>query len=192
MLHRSYVPENRWLEGPWSFHSHILVDDAVLVEPAVGNRPALSAQCYEENTKALLGVSAVNQDKVVLEGTYSCEATIWGLVMNTETNTVGLPEQRLQKGAHLLALPVYTTGNREVTLRDLQKLRGTAQSWTPVLPGLRLVLRAVDVFLKPINPDDYVQPSIEWKADEAWEQLWAAIDLLKLLVARPELWQERF
>eukprot|EP00971_Amphidinium_carterae_P224535 4454252-Amphidinium_carterae.1 len=192
MLHRTYVPEDPYTEGPWSFHSHILVDDAVLVEPMVGNRASISASCYEENTKALLGEGAINQEKVVLEGAYSHEATVWGLTMNTHTGTIGLPEQRLLKGAHLLALPVYSTGNYEITLKDLQKLRGTAQSWTPVLPGLRLVLRAIDVFLKPTEPDAFVQPSSDWPVHDAWTQLWSAFDLLKLLVARPELWKERF
>eukprot|EP00971_Amphidinium_carterae_P056784 1122779-Amphidinium_carterae.2 len=191
-LHRSYVPEDVFSCGPWAYHSHILVDDAILVEPRVGLRAEMSAHCYEENTKALLGDGAVNQEKVELEGSFGCEATVWGLTMNTEENTVGLPEQRLLKGAHLLALPVYSAGNHEMTLKDIQKLRGTAQSWTTVLPGLRLVLRAVDCFLSPGNPDDFVQPHRDQRADEAWTRLWAAIDLLKLLVSRPELWKERF
>eukprot|EP00971_Amphidinium_carterae_P351723 6492252-Amphidinium_carterae.2 len=92
MLHRSYVPENPEVEGPWAFHSHILVDDAVLVEPMIGARAQLSADCYEKNTRALLGEGAINLEKVAVEGAYGFEATIWGLVMNTSTNTVGLPE----------------------------------------------------------------------------------------------------
>eukprot|EP00971_Amphidinium_carterae_P311340 6188068-Amphidinium_carterae.1 len=177
-LHRAYIPADPFLEGPWSFHSHILVDDAILVEPQIGNRPEISAYCYEENTRALLGEDSINQEKVQLEGEYGCEATVWGLVINTTANTIGLPEQRLLKGAHLLALPAYTAGNRDLTLRDVQRLRGTAQSWTTVLPGLRL--------------GEFVQPNVRWGEEEAWEQLWASFDLLKLLVSRPELWKERF
>eukprot|EP00971_Amphidinium_carterae_P105852 2096399-Amphidinium_carterae.2 len=191
-LHRAYVPADPFTEGPWSFHSHILVDDAILVEPQIGNRPEISAFCYEENTRALLGENSINQDKVQLEGEYGCEATVWGLAINTMTDTIGLPEQRLLKGAHLLALPAYTAGNRDLTLRDVQRLRGTAQSWTTVLPGLRLVLRSVDLFLKPVEQDEFVRPNVRWGDEEAWEQLWAAFDLLKLLVSRPELWKERF
>eukprot|EP00971_Amphidinium_carterae_P268471 5326210-Amphidinium_carterae.1 len=71
-------------------------------------------------------------------------------------------------------MPVYVTGNQDVTQQDMQKLRGTAQRWTAVLPGLRLVLRGlgVDVFL---TADNFVQPNASWRADKAWEQLWAAI-----------------
>ena len=38
-----------------------------------------------------------------------------------------------------------------MTLLDLQKLRGSEQSWTAVHPGLNAELRSIDVFLGPAS-----------------------------------------
>eukprot|EP00971_Amphidinium_carterae_P194239 3854396-Amphidinium_carterae.1 len=112
--------------------------------------------------------------------------------MDTEAGTVAVPAQRLTKAAHLLALPVYSTGNKAITLRELQRLRGTAQSWCAVMPGIRLVLRAVDVFLTPREESDHVQPQPSVDAATAWQELWSAIEIMRFLVGRPEVWKDRF
>lgn len=47
--------------------------------------------------------AAINVEKDRIEGAFRTSQTVWGLVMDTETKRVHLPEKRIQKGADLLA-----------------------------------------------------------------------------------------
>ena len=125
------------------------MDDAVLVEPLLGLRPWVCKAVYESGVKKMLGEQAINMEKDRIEGEFRTCQTCWGLDFDTEAGTVRIPERRITKGAHLLADPAYEPGNKEVTLLQLQRLRGTAQSWVPVLPSLKAELKAIDVFLGP-------------------------------------------
>ena len=62
---------------------------------------------------------------------------------------VRVPERRILKGLYLLSGTAYDSGNRGTRLLDVQRARGTAQSWVAVLPSLRTELRALDLFLGP-------------------------------------------
>ena len=87
---------------------------------------------------------------------------------------------------HLLSLQVYDTGIREITLLDLQRLRGTGQSWAIVVPGILQEPKAVDPFLTP-SAGRWATPSVSPdRVEEAWEDLWGAIEFLRLLASRPE------
>ena len=52
-----------------------------------------------------------------------------------------MPEQKLTKGAYLLAEAVYDSGNKEVRLVDVQRLAGTGNSWLATMPTLATELR---------------------------------------------------
>ncbi len=91
--------------------------------------------------------------------------------MDTERGTVRIPERRITKGAHLLAGAAYEPGKKRLTLRDLQKLRGTAQSWTAVHPGLGAELRSIDVFLGPASAHGGARCSPYVDEDIAWADL---------------------
>lgn len=95
----------------------------------------------------MLGEAAVNEEKDAIEGTFKQEQVIWGLVMNTATNTVALPERRILKGAHLLTEPEFEAGCYALKLRQLQQFRGIMTGWAVVVRGLRNELKAADLFL---------------------------------------------
>ena len=64
----------------------------------------------------------------------------WGVHVNTEEESLRLPEQKVEKIRILLRDPAYDTGNTQVALRDVQVLRGTLNFATiacpPLLPEL--------------------------------------------------------
>lgn len=81
--------------------------------------------------------------------------------------------------------PVYDAGNRRIALLDVQRARGTAQSWVAVLPALRTELKALDAFLGAPGADGFVRCSDEADAEAAWQDLRRAFDFLRLVCARP-------
>ena len=142
-------PDRPERDGPERFVGSMLMDDYVLVEPCLGLRPWVARGVLEQRVKALFGHEAINLEKDAVEGEMETSQCCWGLDVDTSRGVVRIPERRIIKGAHLLALPVYEPGNKGLTLLDLQRARGTAQSWSPVHPGLRTELKALDAFLTP-------------------------------------------
>ncbi|CAK0902505.1 unnamed protein product, partial [Prorocentrum cordatum] len=191
-VHSQHAPGNSAWEGPFKFQSYILMDDLVLVEPALGMRPWTSRSLAEKTIEKLLGPAAVNQDKKHQEGYFSTNKIVWGLEYRTDEMQVAIPEPRLLKGAYLLSDTCYDSGYKGARLRDMQVLRGTGPSWMAAMPALATELRAVDAFLTP-QADGILRPKVEPGAEEAaWQDLWDTCELLRLLLARPEVWGERF
>ena len=123
-VHSAHRPEEEATNGPFLFHSYILMDDLVLVEPSLGLRPWISRTAAEQAIARLLGPAAVNQEKKEFEGSFSPVKLVWGLEYRTLVDQVAIPEHRLLKGAYLLNEPCYDSGNKTTTLHDVQVLRG--------------------------------------------------------------------
>jgi len=191
-LHEDKRPALEERDGPDPFADEVLMDDAVLVEPLLGFRPWVSRDAYEHGVRQLLGPDAINAEKDALEGEFDTARTCWGVDIDTETDTIRIPERRILKGAHLMALPCYDSGNKDLSLLDVQRARGTAQSWAAVLPSLHLELKAADVFLGPADAGGRAVCAAGVDEQEAWEDLWDFFEYLRLLCARPEVWEARF
>ena len=136
-------------EGPERFRAWALMDDTILVEPVLGLRPWLAARAYETGAVKLFGKGGINESKKEEEGAFAERQTVWGVDMDTASTSASLPENRILKGAYLLSDPVYDPGNRCIRLIDMQRLRGTGQSWAIVIPQLLPELRVLDMFLGP-------------------------------------------
>ena len=192
-FHRAHRPGFPRRDGAAGFDCKILVDDAILIEPELGLRPWISADCYETGVRLMLGKEAVNEEKDALEGSFKSEQTIWGLTMNTETNQVALPERRILKGAHLL-----DAGNKGLCLRQLQQFRGIATGWAVVVKGLKNELKAADIFLTsgdgalPVRPRERGYRDEQKARKDAWEDLWELFEVCRWLCARSETWGRSF
>lgn len=196
--HRAHRPRHARRDGAAGFDCKILVDDAILVEPELGMRPWVSANCYEAGVKLMLGNEAVNEEKDALEGQFKEEQTIWGLTMNARTNQALLPERRILKGAHLLSEPAFDAENQSLCLRQLQQFRGIATGWAVVVKGLKNELKAADVFLTngdgalPVKPRDRGYRNEEKAKKDAWNDLWDLFEVCRWLCARSETWGRSF
>ena len=109
------------------FFSRWLMDDAVVLEAAVGLRPWLSADCLDLCMRKVWGPDAINEDKKDEEGIFSAKQLIWGLHMDFNTQVASLPEPKCIKAQHLLALPALQYGTRRIPLKLVQEVRGSAQ-----------------------------------------------------------------
>ena len=140
----------------------------------------------------MLGPDAVNMDKIALEGLWRECGTVWGVDMDTRSLESSLPDKRILKGAYLFAQPVYDTGNKHITLLDIQRARGTGQAWLPAVPYVGPELQIMDHFLTPV-PGPWAAPTgTPEEQEEKWGELWGAFEFFRLLSARPELWSARF
>ena len=193
LAHAAFAPEDSRWEDSVPFHSFVLMDDTVLIEPEIGLRPQLSVALSEHVTKETLGEKSINKAKDALEGKLECRKLIWGLVYDTQTNTRSLPAAKLEKAYHLLHLPEFDSGCTRVPLRLVQELRGNQQFWIAVLPGLSPYLGATNDLLGQADANGFAQPRGSERQQRAiWERFWEAIELQRLLVDASASWEVRF
>ena len=93
----SYAPTSPQWNDQVTFKSLVLMDDTVLVEPAIGVRPWLSLAASEECIKATLGPRTINPEKDAIEGALEETKLIWGLVYDTGRGTRSLPPAKLSR-----------------------------------------------------------------------------------------------
>ena len=195
-VHRAHRPQEARRDGAVHFDGKILVDDMVLVEPVLGLRPWISSEVYEGAVKKLLGDKAVNAIKDAEEGTFGPAQIVWGLSIDAKQEKMSLPEARILKGAYLLNGSAFNYGEKNLTLKDLQRFRGIATGWAVIVKGLKNELKAADLFLGGVNGNAFIRPSTTVDTDQkeelAWEDLWAFFEDCRCLCARSETWSEKF
>ncbi|CAE7256585.1 unnamed protein product [Symbiodinium microadriaticum] len=138
---RSHRPACPRRDLSWGFESRILVDDNVVIEPWVGLRPWVAGEVYELGVQMMLGEAAVNREKDLIEGPFRTFQTVWGLDMGTATEEIHLPERRILKGANLLSEGAFEYGNKDITVRTVQRFRGITTGWTVIVRGLKNELK---------------------------------------------------
>ena len=167
------------------------MDDTVIIEPDIGCRPWASVEISETVTKAALGPASINPEKDLEEGKLETKKLIWGLQYDTESNTRSLPAAKLEKAFYLLHLPCFDYGQKRVSLRLVQELRGNQQFWLEVMPCLAPYLGATNDLL---GPPDQEGMAVARGADPdgTWVRFWEAIELQRFLVDDQLSWEERF
>jgi len=180
--HESHGPTEERRDGSERFASEGLMDDGVCVEPLIGLRPWVSGACYLDVMQHILGPESLNRAKEAVEGEFEERKTCWGLEYDTTLPNVRIPEGRILKGAHLFADSVYDPGNSSISLLDLQRARGTAQSWSPIHPSLKTELKAIDNFLGPSDFQGRVQCRPGISEREAWEDMWDSLSFFASFV----------
>lgn len=185
MHHQACKPAIGYCKDP--FQGYTLMDDGILIEPAIHGRSAASMTAYVHGLKALLGNDAVNKDKHEEEGKFEVERIVWGILYNTEKCTRALPRAKLLKAELLLQESVYDFGSKVVTLHDLQVLRGNGTYWSVVFPQVASELGVVDILLSLLNSESHhVVP------EGVWLQFWESMEALRMLVSVPELWESQW
>ena len=89
--HDRHRPEDPGWHDDVPHHSHLLMDDDVLIEPLLGRRPWMAARLAEEGIRRVFGPLAINAEKKDEEGEFRVEQICWGAHVNTEEETLRLP-----------------------------------------------------------------------------------------------------
>ena len=158
----------------------------------------MSAGVFEDGVRKMLGSQAVNAEKDEIEGSYRTAQTVWGVVMETDTERAFLPERRIQKGASLVAGASFDYGAKTITLNKLQQFRRVMTGWASGLSGLGNELTACDRFLGGKDGQARVRPKLrgtgpaEDEEQQAWEDLWELFEVVRWLSARSDMWEEVF
>ena len=71
----------------------------------------MSSRALERGMKQLLGAGALNKEKKVEEGRFEVEKLCWGLLFQTERETLRLPEVKVSKIRVLAANPHFDAGS---------------------------------------------------------------------------------
>ena len=100
---------------------------------------------------------------------------------------------KLEKASHLLHLPEFDHGNRDIPLRLVQELRGNQQFWLAVMPSLGPLLQATNALLGPPDSRGCVVVRGEpFEQERIWRRFWEAVELQRLLVDNRDVWETRF
>ena len=196
--HRAFKPSCPRRDMSFGFDAKVLVDDCVLVEPWVGLRPWVSSEVFETGVRQMLGDKAVNKEKDAIEGNFHTSQTVWGVIMETDTEKAALPERRVQKGAVLLSDAGFDFGRKDLTLKQLQQYRGIMTGWASIIPSLETELKAADKFLAGTDGSAVIKVNFKgdgtkaWEEQRAWEDLWELFEACRWLSARTDQWDLLF
>lgn len=199
-LANAYRPSRPQENGVHRFTSQTYVDDGNLSEPDIGTRCQAAARHYERCMEMLLGAGAVSEEKRRQEGEWSTTATILGIVMDTEAETVNLPAAAVERARAELAKPMWARGCTHYTLHEVQKLVGRLFRVTEVRrvarPHLQALLRMLAVYsvagararLRPVAKGQ-TQPG---RRAPRWlyEALWDDLEWFRQALAREGGWRE--
>ena len=146
-LRESYGLDDVGWSGSGHFSSFIYVGDAIWVGNAFGNRLPSSVSAWEWACKRILNECAVDDIKSDLEGKWATKALILGFTIDTETNTISVPDPKIVAAQNLILSDEFTHGNKQLRLRTLRKLRGSCQHWSSASSFWKATLQSIDGLL---------------------------------------------
>ena len=192
-VHEAHRPPNPEVNDTVAYAAKWLMDDGVVLEPLVGNRPWLSMEVMEWVMRQAWGPTAVNEDKKEEEGAFRSEQLLWGLFMDFCLNLIRLPEPKCVKAQYLLAEAALAPGCRRVTLKLAQELAGSANYWATAQGAIRPVLGALN---RMLTQEDRASPWVNPKGtpeqkQAAWEDWDRGLELLRVMFETPEKWSKQ-
>jgi hypothetical protein len=196
--HRGHRPAEPRRDLSLGFDAKVLVDDCILIEPWIGYRPWISAEVFEDGVRKMLGDKAIPKEKDGVEGTFRTSQTVWGVIMETDTERAMLPERRVTKGAVLLAEACFDFGCQQITLKQMQQFRGIMTGWASIVQGLANELKAADKFLRGWDGSALIEVNLKgdgtpsWEKQKAWDDLWELFEVCRWLSARTDQWDLLF
>ena len=81
--------------------SALYVDDGIFVEVNVPGRLRATPQCWEYLVSGVLGLGAINTDKLGEEGAWGSQQILLGFVFNLDNLTITSPDEKID-GANVL------------------------------------------------------------------------------------------
>ena len=173
----------------YTFMSCLYVDDGIFIELPNPIRQEESIILWGDTTVRLLGPKALNEDKKDVEGQWSTSHIILGLVYDTESMTVTLPEAK-RAGARVLFGDILN--HRYFTrlgVKVLQQIRGRMGHFKSTSAVWGLLTSPVD---KLLTYADEIGERISCPKRELWGNFWWSIYAVEGFMNSDKLWQRLF
>ena len=176
-------------DGTDNFDSELFADDAIFVEPNLGQRPRLVISCWEDICRKMLGKDAINNEKIALEGVWDVQHIISGLEINVDKLTIRLPEAKQMDAYDVVNSPEFRPGNQIVMVKSVQRLRGLVNHW-------KSSCRFWHYMASPINAlMSFADPTETWircDVGQVWLTFWNLMKMIRILSKEKETWKALF
>ena len=127
--HRRY----RARDGSWSGwearYAEIFVGDAIFVEAAMGNILPATVNCWKHSFRGLFGHDIINEENVMLEGSWNTKGFALGFEIDTEAGAISVPPTKVEGARNYIMSGEFVVGSQHVSLKAMQTLRGYMQHW---------------------------------------------------------------
>ena len=177
----SHMPKNSFTHGPGSFGAFQFVDDGGFAEPALGLRPWMSVKLWEKGLVESLGFNSLNRDKKRIEGCYQTESMMRGVHIDTVTERVSSPPDKIPKAQVMLPNPLFDAGVTRLPLNLIQQLRGKMEFWSSCCPHIRTECNVIDRILSSKNGYSFPKGN-SIQAKRAFAEFWETIEFLRGLL----------
>ena len=197
MGHRAHGPPVPRRDGASRFRSHTLVDDGVIVAAALGASKRYSSATYLWNMRMALGPHAVNIEKAREEGPFLSRQIMWGIGvdmgrahLNVLEVALWMTQSKQSKARGLVFNPLFDWGSTSFGKWQGKVLAGNVVFWANVCPPMWAILMRVTAAMRNL-PDGKHGPAGDLSESEhqAYVLMWQAVELLRVVVGRPEWWQ---
>ena len=169
---KEFISHDVKRDGSDYFCSLLFAGDAISIEPCLGKRQEMVISCWGHVCRKLLGDSAINADKVRLEGTWIPNHILLGFEANVNDLTIKLPTAMAVGAWNVIQDPMLNHGNRIANVEAIQELRGLLNHW-------RYANRFWRYMASPVNGlmsfSDSTDTWIRCGNDQVWPAFWNLI-----------------
>ena len=180
----AHKPSNAYTHGPESFEAYQFADDGGFDEPALGLRPWMCVKIWENGKQQSIGAKSPNREKKRVEGQYSTQALMWGIHVDTQSEVVALPPDKILKAQLLLSNPLFDAGITRLAINLIQKLRGKMEFWSSRCHHIRTECNVVDRILSSKNGYSFHRGH-SVQAKRAFAEFWGSVGYLRSLFGSP-------
>lgn len=187
--HQAYISSDEIRVGADFPTSQLFVDDAIFIEPNLGERKEQVVACWEYVCRQLLGSSSINMEKVHLEGSWQESHIILGFDINVDKLTIRLPAAKQMDAWHVISDPMLNPGNRVITMAKIQELRGLINHWSYSCRFWHYVASPVNGLM---SFGDSTGTWIRCSNDQVWLVFWNLISFIRSMGERGADWASLF
>ena len=168
-----------------AFTSRMHADDGISIEIATPKRSAHTIECWERPARGIIGTSAINEDKLQVEGQWQPVQIILGFVVDLKELTITLPHHQVANARVFIDELLAKNGSHFLTIIELLQLRGNLEHFSTTNGVWRLIKNATGKLLgHPDEQGSYVRcpnPTM-------WGFFWQSVDIVGVRRSREKAW----
>ena len=189
LAHRAFISSEPKRGGADYFSSLLFVDDAIFVEPVIGGRREMVISCWGNICRRILGATAVNKDKVDLEGEWKTSHILLGFEVDVDRLAIKLPTAKRVGAREYFQDSMFNPGNRIATVTKVQELRGLTNHWSYTNRFWHYSASPINGLLSFV---DSTNAWIRCANDQVWIAFWNLIALIRSIGEDDEQWDLLF